>query len=101
MAKHKTVTHVPPAASSPRLFPQLMTAIGELIAVAVLLLGVVTLSSWVVAGYDVYARMARPDRPRSSPSGWEVCRLDRHFGEMCAPADRPPPARRHYARDVY
>jgi hypothetical protein len=94
--KHKTVTHVPSApAASPRLLSQLLTALGELVVVAVFLLGMVTLGAWTLAGYDVYARMARPDRP---PGQWIHCWRDRYAGEICRPEDRGP-MRRFYARD--
>jgi hypothetical protein len=53
MARHKTIAHLPaiqaPAPPpSPRLFAQLMTAVGALVALAIFILGVVTLAAWVI-----------------------------------------------------
>jgi hypothetical protein len=92
VAKHKTVLHSP-AAPSPPLAVQIMTALTQLVMVAVFLIGVVTLGAWLFAGLDVYAKMARPDRPPREL----VCWMDRRYGKMCEAADRPPPVRRHYA----
>jgi len=101
MAKHKTVTHLPapaPPAPAPRLLAQLLVVLGELVVVGVFLLGLLTAGAWLLAGLDVYARMARPDRP---PGQWIHCWTDRRYGgEMCEPAERPP-VRPHYARDSY
>jgi hypothetical protein len=96
MAKQKTVTHLP-APSTPRLAAQLFTAMGELVMIAVCVVGIVTIVGRVVAGAELKSR----ERLRSSPPRWEVCRFDRQFGEMCAPADPPPPVRWHYARELY
>jgi hypothetical protein len=97
MAKQKTVTHLP-ATPTPRLAHQLVTAAGEMVILAACVLGFVTAASWLIAGYELRTR-STPTRP-PRPTEWVVCRLDRHFGEMCQ-TDRPPPVRRHYARDGY
>jgi hypothetical protein len=49
MAKHKSITHLPPAPSTPapRLAAQLFTAFGELLAVAAAAVGVVTIAGWL------------------------------------------------------
>jgi hypothetical protein len=101
MAKHKSVTHLSaPAPSTPRLFAQLLTALGELVVAGVFILGLVTAGAWLLAGYDQYARMAsRLDR--TPPGQWLHCWRDRYGVEVCRPDDRGPPARRHYARDVF
>jgi hypothetical protein len=98
MAKHKSVTHLPPppapAAPPARLAVQLMTALGELVIVAAYILGIVTAVGWALAGLDRRSRTVRPALP---PTEY-VCWHDRLYGEMCLPADRPPVVRRHYAR---
>ena len=107
MAKHKSVTHThvpaPASPAAPRLFAQLLTALGELVVAGVFILGLVTAAAWLIAGYDTYARMAaRLDRPPPAPGQWMRCSRDRYGGEFCRPDNHGPPAyRRHYARDNY
>jgi hypothetical protein len=89
MARHKTVTHLPAQApSQPRLLSQLLSALGELVVVAVFLLGLVTAGAWLLAGYDAYARMARQLTP-APPGQWVHCWRDSR-GEICRPEDRGP-----------
>jgi hypothetical protein len=103
MAKNKIVTHSPtaPAASSPPLAVQIMTALAQLVMVGVFLLGLLVAGTWLVAGFDryaeQYARVTRPDRP---PGTWVHCWRDRYGAEVCRQEDRGPPAyRRHYVSD--
>jgi hypothetical protein len=63
MAKLKTVTHALPAPSTPRLAAQLFTAMGELVMIAVCIVGIVTVVDWVQAGTELKSR----ERLRSSP----------------------------------
>jgi hypothetical protein len=103
MAKHKTVTHLPappaaPPPAAPRLAVGLLTVMGDLVVVAACVLGFVTAASWLLAGAELRSRNV-PAHP-ARPTEW-VCWLDRRYGEMCEPANRPPTVRRHYARDVY
>jgi hypothetical protein len=71
---------------------------GELVVVAAGIIGFVTIAGWLLASADLRSRSARnPPLPQAT---W-VCWVDRRFGEMCEPANRLPPVRRHYARDVY
>jgi hypothetical protein len=70
MAKHKSEIHMPPApaAPAPRLFAQLLVALGELVVAGIFLRGLVTIGAWLLAGYDTFARMAaRLDRPAPPP----------------------------------
>jgi hypothetical protein len=86
MSKHKTVTHIP-AAPAPRLAGQLVTAAGELIVVAIAIIGLITVGAWTMAGLDHYSRMATPRPPRILH-----CRVDRWGHEWCervAPGDAP------------
>jgi hypothetical protein len=71
---------------------------GDLIMVSVSVVRIVTVAGWLVAGAELRSRSVPTHPPR--PTEW-VCWLDRRYGEMCEPADRPPPVRRHYARDGY
>jgi hypothetical protein len=102
MAKHKTITHLPPPAApppaAPRLAIQLLVLMGEVAVIGAAVLGFVTATSWLLAGAELRSRSAPAHPPR--PTEW-VCWLDRRYGEMCEPADRQPPVRRHYARDGY
>jgi hypothetical protein len=102
MAKHKSVAHFPaaPATSSPapRLAVQLFVTMGELIAVGLCILGAVTAAGWLIAGAEMRGKSTPTHPPR--PTEW-VCWIDRRYGEMCEPAYRSPPMRRHYARDGY
>jgi hypothetical protein len=66
--------------------------------VAISIVGGVTGVGWIIAGADLRIR-ERPRPPAPRPD--LICWMDRRYGEMCAPADRPPPVRRHYARDFY
>jgi hypothetical protein len=95
MAKHKSVTHLP-APSSPRLAGQLVTAFGELLVVALCVVGVVTVAAWVATGAGLHIGRERP----RSPHPELICFRDHRTGEWCQPVDRPP-VRRHYvaARD--
>jgi hypothetical protein len=108
MAKHKTVMHLPAAPlpsppPAPRLFAQLLVAVSELLAVVVFAVGLFAVASWIMAGVDVRSRAARyePYQPAPAPRERLRCWRDYRYGEMCEPADRSPPVRRHYARDVY
>lgn len=98
MAKHKTVTHLPAPPSAPRLFPQLMTALGELIAVAVFGLGVWTLATWLLWGEAVhFPPLDTGTRPGIDRAVWR-CHYDPQMGERCWPTYRPP-ERRHFVRE--
>jgi hypothetical protein len=68
---------------------------GELVMVAISVVGIVTIVGWVIAGAEM---RNKGSPPRRSPPTEYVCCLDLHYGKMCEPADRPP-VRRHYARD--
>jgi hypothetical protein len=59
----------------------------------------VTACAWLLAGYDAYSRIARPDRPPREL----VCWMDRRYGEMCEPVERwlPDGPRRHYVVSYY
>jgi hypothetical protein len=88
VAKHKTVQHLPapppaPPAPAPRLLAQLLTALGELIVVAIFGLGVFTAAMWLIAGWEMRSRPAPTHPPR--PTEW-VCWTDRRYGEVCEPA---------------
>jgi hypothetical protein len=93
MPKHvvNVTSPPPPAASTPRLVASLFVVAGELLAVAVFVLGLVTLASWLT---KPSAAPVDTTHERRSPPPW-ACWADR-YGEHC---DRPP--HRHYARDVY
>jgi hypothetical protein len=94
MSKHKAVVHLPAptSAPAPRLAAQLVTAIGDIVAVGLCVIGAAMVVTWVIAGMDPRVR----EHPRAPQ--WEraamVCWIDRRYGEMCVPEDRPP-VRRH------
>jgi hypothetical protein len=75
----------PPAA--PRLAAQLFTVMGELVMVAVSIVGIVTIVGWIAAGAELRSKSA-PTRPPRPPE-WMMCWNERR-GEWCVPADRPP-----------
>lgn len=79
-----------PSAPPPRLVVQLFVATGELLAIGVLVVGLLTVFAWITKppGPPVDTTVTR--RP---PSPWQ-CWQDR-YGEHC---DRLPP-RRHLVRD--
>jgi hypothetical protein len=86
VAKHKTVTHLPPSAPppspapAPRLVAQLLTAAGDLVVLGACVLGFVTAVGWLIAGAELRSRSAPAHPPR-----W-VCWIDRRYGEeMCEP----------------
>jgi hypothetical protein len=88
VAKHrtKTVTHLPatpPAA--PRLAAQLFVAFGELVAVALCVVGVVTVAGWLMSSTAFRKPVATPARPQPDL----ICFMDRRTGEWCQPVDRP------------
>jgi hypothetical protein len=110
MARHKTVTHVPspvpPAA--PRLFAQLATAVGELLAVAIGVVGVVTIVGWVVIGFDVSTRLARHQAPpfdrvdrrdADLRPTWRCWWDPRYRDQICQPVYPGAPSRRYWARE--
>jgi hypothetical protein len=110
MAKHKSVTHLPPPtptptpAPAPRLTAQLFVIVGELSAASLCVIGIVTVVSWLLDGHDtsVRAKAARPPVmvQQREPSWVLHCRYDRRFGgEICDPPYRFPPVRRFYTRD--
>jgi hypothetical protein len=67
------------------------------VVVAACVLGFVTAAGWMIAGADM--RTIRATRQPPLQQATLVCWIDRRYGEMCMPADRPPPARRHFAGD--
>jgi hypothetical protein len=101
MAKHKTVTHLPspslPSTPAPRLAAQLFVALGELVAVGLCAVGLVTVVSLLIAGPDARHKATRqPSPPREI---WR-CWYDRRYGgEICDPPYRLPPLRHYWARD--
>jgi hypothetical protein len=62
MAKHKSITHLPPPAPAPRLIAQLFVIVGELSAAGLCVIGIMTVVSWLLDGHDanVRAKAARP-----------------------------------------
>jgi hypothetical protein len=108
MAKHKSITHLPPPvpapAPAPRLIAQLFVIVGELSAAGLCVIGVVTVVSWLLDGHDanVRAKAARPPVTvqQREPSWALHCWYDRRYGgEICDPPYRLPPVRRFYTRD--
>jgi hypothetical protein len=95
MAKHrtKTVTHLPAAPPpAPRLAAQLLVAMGELLAVGVCVVGIVTVAGWVIAGAEPRSKSVKPP----SREIWR-CWYDRRYGaEICQPPYRLPPSRRYW-----
>jgi hypothetical protein len=103
MPRHKTTTVTnlpPPAPPAPRLFAQVMTAMGELVLVGIGIVGVVVIVNWLLIGFDVANRPVRHGTPPQQ-SPWVLrCWYDRAYRrEICDAPYRAPPARRFYARD--
>jgi hypothetical protein len=88
----------PPPSPAPRLLAQLITATGELVIVAIAIVGTVVVVNWLLIGFDV---TTRPARHEARPSAWVLrCWYDRRYGgEICEPPYRAPPMRPFYARD--
>jgi hypothetical protein len=83
----------PPPLSAPRLVVQLFVAMGELLAIGVCIIGLITVANWltrpVAAPVEQSARRAPP----------LICAIDRRGVEWCRrPEDRFSP-RRHYVSD--
>jgi hypothetical protein len=100
MAKHKTVTHLPspslPSIPAPRLAAQLFVALGELVAVGLCVVGLVTVVSWLITGDARNKGTRQPSPPREI---WRCWYDRRHGGEICDPPYRRPPLRRYWTRD--
>jgi hypothetical protein len=101
MAKHKSVTHLPPPTPAPtpapRLAVQLFVAVGELLAIGLCVIGIVTVVSWLFVATDVHSKATRQHYP---PREVWHCWYDRRYGgEICDPPYRLPPVRRYWARD--
>jgi hypothetical protein len=102
MAKVKTVHNTPPpspaapAASSPPLAVALITALAQLVMIAVFAVGIATVATWTLDGAGL--RVTRTARQPAPPRGeWVHCWRDPRYGEMCEPAaPRPGWPRRNY-----
>jgi hypothetical protein len=105
VAKTKIV-HAPPVtpAAGPRLFAQLATAVGELLAVAIGVVGIVTIVGWVVTAHDASIRARQAQAPpfervdRIDRSVWRCWWDDRYRARLCEQVPTWAAPRRYPAR---